>query len=576
MADNQVRINVDFPTYDTLPDDQKSLVNFLMENGAVYFRGEYDENGNLLHMAGSIGLNYQSPTLNPLILYTPDKSVDSSNPFSLTHLPDKGASISKVINFGEIVDEEENLHYEGGIIDCNTVLCECDTSLRMYAIRHDEYDPYYDPYGGEVFYSVETRSLEGSTIKSAKSYYTIAVEDTGMINIPVKVWTTFGDSGKVNKDRKLLPSFIVDQQTNSYESDVVITKAQFYRNTNNENTHCDYQLRTSNFIIKDFETGEEHDVFYKVGIVPPPGVTVDEVKEIAGYSTLRIAASEAITETEHGYTKVGYSSFGAYSDSSAIEVDYDSADPSTAVSVTDAYGVMGDPMPISLMASIIQTSYTSGPGPVAAIGDTRTVDDGDSYAFFYYTMFENVPGQEHPVKVNPEDLPERFLLLTEETGDRELGANSVMSGTDIWLKYTDQHLDDGVHVGVKLIYERNQESVYYFTSNGANETESMTLADNTQYPLYNADGTRANYPSSVGNFCKVCKKPISDDYIYGESMYVNTNNGWCYVNTNGFGASSGYFNFYTVYQNGPFEDAWCLILGSPYGNQVIYDEDYEE
>ena len=363
MPSYKMRVHLDYPTFDSLSEDRKSLINFIMENGAAYFRGEYDGN-TLLHMAGTVRPTtrvldgeYRTPEIGAMdlnIMYTQtvgtyslsfknvledtvtvtlkdsledkdqyslqivndenyatwtlykndvviesshednlsaiqaalsdyvtvsplDTSTSSSttfdetgfpktsfvedNPFDPSLLPDDGASIPHAERKDEGGGTEESdideLHYEDGIIDCNTVLCEANSNLTLY----------------------EVNTIEGD----ASSYWpkadvVVDGDNNPIIQIPVKLTPKIGDV--VNTNAKIKPTFIVQKSTSVdglHVCEMPIDKEgmEFV---------YDQQLRTQYFWLKfkDFAIHEElfKKVFYKVGILPiNSDYTIDSIKE---------------------------------------------------------------------------------------------------------------------------------------------------------------------------------------------------------------------------------------------------------------------------------------------------------
>ena len=366
MPSYKMRVHLDYPTFDSLSEDRKSLINFIMENGAAYFRGEYDGN-TLLHMAGTVRPTtrvlygeYRTPEIGAMdlnIMYTqtvgtyslsfknglentvtvtlkdsvedkdqysleivmgedtanwklykndsmviessfadnlsaiqtalsayvtiapqdttplssttfdagglPKTSFVEVNPFDPSLLPDGGASIphaEKKDEEGEIEESDiDELHYEDGIIDCNTVLCEANSNLTLY----------------------EVNTIEGEG--DARSYWpkadvVVDGDNNPIIQIPVKLTPKIGDA--VNTNPKIKPTFIVQKSTSVdglHVCEMPIDKEgmEFV---------YDQQLRTQYFWLKfrDFAIQEElfKKVFYKVGILPiNSDYTIDSIKE---------------------------------------------------------------------------------------------------------------------------------------------------------------------------------------------------------------------------------------------------------------------------------------------------------
>lgn len=298
MPTQRMRVHADFPTFANLSEDKKSLINFIMENGAVYLRGEYDDN-TLLHMAGCLrpttrvyyhggdfievgsydinvmytefvtySVTFQNAdneeitvTLNSSIFdqdnyylqiendgnvgiwtltvvpltggevtvysgrgtnisnlektsyYDKDryitispssgkattldpaglpktqftKSSQGTNPFDPSLLPDGGASISYIKNkYGDYSNIPE-LHYEDGVIDCNTVLCEAHTYLNLYK---------YGTADGPYYPTSEIATDDG----------------VPFLSIPVTLTPKIGNV--INTDPNVKPPFLLDKDEN--------------------------------------------------------------------------------------------------------------------------------------------------------------------------------------------------------------------------------------------------------------------------------------------------------------------------------------------------------------------------
>ena len=302
MADDQVRVYVDFPTYKTLPEDQKSFVNFFMENSSVFFRGEYDGSGNLLHMAGCIGLNCQNFHSNsngdevwanfPMIIYSPEGDIPDDSPFSLTKLSDHGESITTASGYypeypDYITTEPEfntDYRFEDGIPECNTVLCTARSSLKLYSTS--SYSSDYYPYF-------------------------MGIDDTNMLSIPVNLSVKFEDTKKVNTDNKVLPTFIVNKDSNDYHISIMKTPIK-----RNGKTKAEYQLRTSSFTLVD-ESNQSHNVFYKIGLtlLSDEYSAEDIISGIKNLVDIRVALGG---QGDSGFIDI----FRLYDESTLLETDY--------------------------------------------------------------------------------------------------------------------------------------------------------------------------------------------------------------------------------------------------------------
>lgn len=253
MPSYKMRVHLDYPTFDNLPDDKKSLVNFIMENGAAYFRGEY-EDSTLLHMSGTVrpksrilynnGYNPEGiGGFDVNIMYTEpvDPSSQEPNPFDPSLLPDEGASIDSFIWQGDEYTTQ-SLHYEDGILDCNTVLREAHSYLNLYSVGVPMDSPYFP-----------------------EAELALDLDNDPILHVPVTLSPKIGDV--VNTNSNIKPTFIVEGRTNVDGLHV----CEMPIDREDMDFVYDQQLRTQDFWIEyydeDLQENVKKKVFYKVGLV---------------------------------------------------------------------------------------------------------------------------------------------------------------------------------------------------------------------------------------------------------------------------------------------------------------------
>ncbi len=267
MADSniqQARTYFEYTTWDRLTNDQKSFVNFVMRNGCIYFRGEYEGN-TLLHMAGCLRLDsrvsndygdysrvgYIVDVMAPYTKY----GESEENAFALMHLTEEGRN--SIPGYGDDDDtiqewygSTNETHYEDGIIDCNTVLCTAETNLCIYIVHSLSDDNMYIPFLHEA--SVGTNGGSGDNVEDIQ------------LRIPVKIYTKIVRSNAENEDRLVLPADIKDKIPNdttrlyAFESKIDPSSCV--------NNPIDYKLRTESFTIES--NGASNSFYYKVGMLP--------------------------------------------------------------------------------------------------------------------------------------------------------------------------------------------------------------------------------------------------------------------------------------------------------------------
>ena len=224
-----------------------------MENGAAYFRGEY-EDSTLLHMAGTVrpksrilynnGYNPEGiGGFDVNIMYTEpvDPSSQEPNPFDPSLLPDEGASIDSFI-WQDSEYTTQSLHYEDGILDCNTVLREAHSYLNLYSVGV----PISSPYFPEAELALD-------------------LDNDPILHVPVTLSPKIGDV--VNTNSSIKPTFILEGRTNVdglHVCEIPIDREDM-------DFVYDQQLRTQDFWIEyydeDLQENVKKKVFYKVGLV---------------------------------------------------------------------------------------------------------------------------------------------------------------------------------------------------------------------------------------------------------------------------------------------------------------------
>ena len=281
MPTSNVRVHVDFPTFNQLSEDKKSLINFFMENAALYFRGEYD-GSTLLHMSGAVQLENTNKGVKNgncadaylSILYT-----DPNNPaYDPSLLPDHGASVDPD-NLGLMRD---------GLQDVNSLLLHANTNLVLRSVdqftdaSHEyDYEYYYTP----ISYIVGSDGVDPS--------------------IPVVLSPMIGDTE--NTDRNLKPKNIAEKIENIdelYIEQIPIDKTGMDFSAN-------YQLRTSSFTLKLYDVDDHEtdiDLYYKIGLVSlDNGMDLDDIAAI-----LKEEIFLFWEDDEVGKYKLTYDSSGFY------------------------------------------------------------------------------------------------------------------------------------------------------------------------------------------------------------------------------------------------------------------------
>lgn len=272
MTTSNMKIKLEIQDFENQSDSIKSLINFIVENGSFYFLGHYDDQqtpNRLLHMSGVVRLNsrnvcvsysdmddynYSSLGYDTFIVYSQQYNSSIQNdPWNPSSLPDQGDSIIEG-------------HYEEGIYDCNTVLCQATTSLCAYDI-------------------ISANVLEDTIEKAQKI--------NGSFDIPVTITPYINNT--INTDANQRPiSLVTKPEEEPYVYSVPIVIGQ-------QNISYDIQLRTPSFTIQYEDETHNYvfnDVFYKIGVCALDG---DDNKKQQIIDVLKQQAMEVSGGNSSGY-----------------------------------------------------------------------------------------------------------------------------------------------------------------------------------------------------------------------------------------------------------------------------------
>ena len=226
MPDINLKFYVDFTTWDTLTDPQKSLINFFMKDAAMVFRGDYQD-GVFQYMSGNVRNKYYSLLMMDLSL--PKESVELNISYS----------------------ESGSLVPVDGIPDGTSTIIPLQSTLELLHIRIDSCFPNTSFFlGDSVIFPVILTPKSGETV----------------INRP-----------------RLRPENI----NTSYNHIVTIPVE-----TEGMDFQYDFQIRTSSFYIDDGNGNIDSDVFYKIGICPKEGSSIEDVIELLKENKLYIKVDE--------------------------------------------------------------------------------------------------------------------------------------------------------------------------------------------------------------------------------------------------------------------------------------------
>lgn len=226
MPDTNLKIYVDFTTWDTLTDPQKSLINFFMKDAVMVFRGDYQE-GVFQYMSGNVRNKYYSLFMADLSL--PKESIELNISYS----------------------ESGSLVPVDGFPDGISTIIPLQNTLELLCIRTDSCFPITPFFlGDSVTFPVTLTPKSGETV----------------INRP-----------------RLRPENI-----NTNYNHIVTIPIE----TEGVDFQYDFQIRTSSFYIDDGSGNIDSDVFYKIGICPKEGSSIEDVIELLKENKLYIKAGE--------------------------------------------------------------------------------------------------------------------------------------------------------------------------------------------------------------------------------------------------------------------------------------------
>ena len=490
MPDNttvkQAKVVVLFPTYENLPDEKKSFVNFFMENSTLVFAGNEDEDENF-YMSGCIKLQL-TDNLFAMVVYEQEDN-SSSEPVTLDMLPN-------------------------GTVDCRSTLLTTDTNLKIYKriVQSQGGNGSYDDIGGTgstgggsysggsysnvggtgtfipviggstVLNPVVGGSTSGNTGSDGQSNVPQLQEITSFGSIPVRLSVRFEDSKNINEDEN---TRVESVQTKGDVLQIAMLP--------NSAANYNYQLRTSNFTIENADNGDRHDVFYKIIILTSSNVSVNDIK------------SEMTTDED---------SYIYLSPNSSYQADY-SSDNYTQ------YTRAGS-SELNLINSVGYVSISKDDCELPVVTQLVHTDSNDEVdAIICYKLFENT--EEGAVSVTNTDdvLPNRFYVhILANNEDITLNDGTAYAGSTVKLKYTDENLNGGnvqVKSGNVIVSHR-----FYFTEEGYNDPSStFNVTSGLNYRLYDDNGELAeasNYTFDTNNdgyiFCTPLIKSENEDNVY--------------------------------------------------------------
>ena len=484
MPDNttvkQAKVIVSFPTYENLPDEKKSFVNFFMENSTLVFAGNEDENENF-YMSGCIKLQLTND-LFAIIVYE-QESNSSSEPVTLNPLPN-------------------------GTVDCHSTLLTTDTSLKIYKIivQSQGGNGSYDNIGGTgstgggsysnvggtgtfipiiggstVLNPVVGGSTSGNTDSGDQSNGPQLQEITSFGSIPVRLSVRFEDSKKINEDENTKVRSVQAQ------SDVLqIAMLQ------NSAANYNYQLRTSNFTIENADNGERHDVFYKIIILTSNEASVNDIK------------SDMTTDEDSYISLSPDSSYQTdYSNNNYIQYTRIGSSELNLINNVNYLSISKNDCELPVVTQLVHTNSN---------------DEVD--AIICYKLFENTEGA--VAVANTDDvLPSHFYVhILANNEDITLSDGTVSTGSTVKLKYTDENLNGGnVQVKSENVVVSHR---FYFTAEGhTNPSSTYNVTSGLNYSLYDDDGELAeasNYTFDTSYdgyiFCTPLIKSENEDNVY--------------------------------------------------------------
>lgn len=480
----QAKVVVLFPTYENLPDEKKSFVNFFMENSTLVFAGNEDENENF-YMSGCIKLQLTNNLFAMVVYEQEDDS--SSEPSTLNILPN-------------------------GTVDCRSTLLATDTSLKIYKriVQSQGGNGSYDNIGGNGSYdniggngsydniggngsydniggngsydNIIGSTNSGNTDSGDQSSGAQLQEITSFGSIPVRLSVRFEDSKNINENENTKIEFV---QANGDVLQIAMLP--------NSAANYNYQLRTSNFTIENADNGDRHDVFYKIIILTSSNVSVNDIKN-------------EMTTDEDSYIYL--------SPNSSYQADY-SSDNYTQ------YTRAGS-SELNLINSVGYVSISKDDCELPVVTQLVHTDSNDEVdAIICYKLFENT--EEGAVAVTDTDdvLPNHFYVhILANNEDITLNDGTAYAGSTVKLKYTDENLNGGnvqIKSGNVIVSHR-----FYFTADGYNDPSStFNVTSGLNYSLYDDDGELAeasNYTFDTNNdgyiFCTPLIKSENEDNVY--------------------------------------------------------------
>ena len=260
MPQANMVVHVDFPNWDNFTDPVKSLINFVMKDASLMFRGEYD-GSSLDYMSGNVRSRDKL-----IVEYGDNGSFDLR----------EGMELNIAYNSTQPYPVEA----VDSLPDVHSTLVAQNSYLKFIKYEQD--------YNG------------GDPIIVAKSYASgIEPIDTVAATLTPKIGET------VNTD----PSFTPDGLSSG------IVKANI--STTNLTFYSDYQLRTSSFYIDDGNGSIDLDAFYKIGIVPlnkkyPCDYTSSAVNESQTVEGLKTALKANVFKVCNGGEYISSGSFSFY------------------------------------------------------------------------------------------------------------------------------------------------------------------------------------------------------------------------------------------------------------------------
>jgi hypothetical protein len=276
MSEKQkARIYVDFPTWNTLSAEQKSLMTFILKNGSICFRGEYsrlyDEESNewitrLGHFAANIRLDNKVRYIGDDDELTDYNTVELVAEYTDSSFASDDPTISYVQsseNNGYYEDDvgikqpevvfESGAHTENGIIECNSLLCTANTAFKAYKYSQRE---IIDPSTNEPYNFDLTPSVA-------------SVTEIPSFSIPVTIKTKINSA--FNEDSTIIPNAL-QTITSSENDDSFNHPAQISFSVKMDpscftNKQIDYPIRTGGFVLSTLSTPDNDIYFYKGGVV---------------------------------------------------------------------------------------------------------------------------------------------------------------------------------------------------------------------------------------------------------------------------------------------------------------------